>query len=95
LGKTHGQDSISVAVDVASKLMNKKGLTLKFTLEELHDNISQYKCGVRGQSHRFHQLEPDLAWNGKTTQLKVPVIHLRVFPDYVQDDLINSKYLHS
>ena len=75
--------------------MNKKGLTLKFTLEELRDHITQYKCGVRGQSRRFYQLEQDLTWNGKTTQLKVPVIHLRIFPDHVQNDLIKRKYLHS
>ena len=76
LGKNNGQDSISIAVDVASRLMNKQGLTLKFTLEELRDNITQYKCGVRGQSRRFHQLQENLSWTGKTTQLKVPVIHI-------------------
>ena len=78
---------------MASKLINKKGLTLKFTLEELRDNISQYKCGVRGQTLRFHQLEQDLSWTGKRTQLKVPVIHMRIFPDHIQDDLIKSKYI--
>ena len=71
--------------------MNKKGLILKFTLEELRDSITQYKCGVRGQSRRFHQLDNDLAWNGKTTSLKVPVIHLKIFPNHVQDELISSK----
>ena len=74
--------------------MNKKGLTLKFTLEELRDNITQYKCGVRGQCRRFYQLDKELMWNGKTTQLKVPVVHLKTFPDHVQHELISSKLLY-
>ena len=77
-GKNAGKDSNSVAVDVATDLMMKKGITPKFTLDELRDNISEHKCGARGQSCKFHQL--DLDSNGATVQLKVPVIYLSVFP---------------
>ena len=33
--KLEGKNSISIAVEVVSKLMTAKGLTVKFTLEEL------------------------------------------------------------
>ena len=87
LGKCSGKDSISVAVDVASKLMISKGMTLKFTLDDLRDNISLNKCGSRGQSRKFHQLDEDFEWNGRTHALKVPVVYLEVFTDDIQENL--------
>ena len=90
LGKNAGKSSISVAVDVATNMMMQKGITPKFTLDELRDNITQYNCGTRGQSRRFHQLDRELNWHGSTVALKVPVIHLSVFPEDVQQALINT-----
>jgi len=90
VGKQSGQDSISVAVDVATNLMQIKGITAKFTLDELRDNISTDKCGCRGQSRRFNILESN-QWNGKTKYLKVPVIHLSVFTPDIRTTLIKCK----
>ena len=75
LGKCSGAPSISVA---ATTLMIKKGITPKFTLDDLRDNITLYSCGSRGQSRRFHQLDRELKWHGSTLALKVPVINLKV-----------------
>ena len=66
------------------------GLTMKFTLEELRDNISNSDCGVRGQSRKFHQFDDDLNWNGRTHHLKVPVVYLEVFCDDIQTRLIKG-----
>jgi len=79
LGKNAGKDSISVAVDVATDLMDKKGITPKFTIDELRDMVSQCNCSARGQSRTFHQLDRQLEWFGDTISIKVPVIHLPVF----------------
>ena len=95
LGKCSGKDSISIAVDVASKLMISNGMTLKFTLDDLRDNITLNKCGSRGQSRKFHQLDEDLEWNGRTHALKVPVVYLKVFTDDIQDDLKQGYKLKS
>lgn len=92
LGKNAGKDSISVAVDVATELMEKKGITPKFTTDELRDMISQSKCGTRGQSRTFHKLDRTLQWSGETISIKVPVIHLQVFPEKVRLTLAKSKY---
>ena len=43
LGKNAGKDSIRVAVDVATDLMEKKGITMKFTADDLRDMVSQSK----------------------------------------------------
>lgn len=91
LGKNSGKESIGVAVDVATDLMMKMSVTPKFTLEELRDNISQQKCGMRGQSRRFHKLDRNFQWTGVVVSAKVPVIHLKVFPQDVQHALIKSK----
>ena len=63
LGKNAGKDSISVAVDVATDLMEKKSITPKFTTDELRD-MSQSKCGARGQSRTFHKLDQNLQLSG-------------------------------
>ena len=42
LGKNAGKDSIRVAVDVATDLM-EKGITMKFTADDLRDKVSQSK----------------------------------------------------
>ena len=89
LGKTGGKDSISIAVEVASKLMTVNGFTLKLTQEELRDSIAENKCGsTKPQSCKFHQLDAYGKWNGETHALKVPVVHLDVFPQDIQTDLI-------
>ena len=43
LGKNARKDSIRVAVDVATDLMKKKGITTKFTADDLRDMVSQSK----------------------------------------------------
>ena len=86
LGKSSGKDSISIAVNVASKMMITNGMTLKFTLEEICNNISQDNCGSRAQSRRFNHLDHDLEWNGRTHSLKVPVVHLEVFSQEIQEN---------
>ena len=53
VGKHAGLDSISVAVDVATNMMSKRGVTAKFTIDELRDNITKYQCGCRGQSRKI------------------------------------------
>ena len=35
-------------MDVASKMMTDNGMTLKFTMEDLQDSISQNNCGAAG-----------------------------------------------
>ena len=92
LGKNDGKNSIAIAVDVAIKLMRQNGLTPKFTVEELRDNITQQSCGVRGQGRKFNQLDSNLIWTGKTIQLKVPVIHLSVFCNEDHLALAKSNY---
>ena len=92
LGKTAGRESISVVVDVATSLMDTKGITPKFTIDELRDMVSQYNCGTRGQSRTFHQLNHQLEWNGEILSIKVPVIHLQVFPEDLRLPLARNKY---
>lgn len=92
VGKHSGQESISVAVDVAVDLMEKKGITAKFTLQELRDNITQHKCGCRGQSRKFNELD-NTQWNGKSKSLKVPVIHLNAFSPDIRTALIKCKLI--
>ena len=53
-GRSAGKESISIAVDVATNLMAKKGITPKFTLDDLRDSITQHECGARAQSRRFN-----------------------------------------
>ena len=79
-----------MAVDVATNLMVKKGITPKFTLDELRDNITLYSCGSRCQSCRFHQLDRELEWHGSTLALKVPVINLQVFSEDVHSVLADA-----
>ena len=81
-----------MAVDVATNLMQKRGIKAKFTLEELRDNITQYKCGCSGQSRRFNELD-NTQWNGKTKSLKVPVIHLSAFSSKICTALIKCKLI--
>ena len=75
---THArEDSISVAVDVATNLMVKTGVIVKFTVEELRDNISKYQCGCKGQSCKFNSLDKHLKWKKKKTKsLKLPIVQL-------------------
>ena len=87
---TRRKDCIGVAVDVATQLMRIKGITPKFTLADLRDSISQYNCGLRGQSRKFHKLDQSLLWTGTTVQLKVPVIHLLAFPEDARIALARS-----
>lgn len=77
-------------MEVASKLMTVKGLTIKFTQEELRDSITEDKCGTKAQSHKFYQLDQYGKWNRETHALKVPVVHLDVFPKDIQADLIKG-----
>ena len=79
-----------MAIDVTTNLMQIKGITAKFTLEELRDNITTDKCGCRGQSRKFNVLE-NSQWNGKTKSLKVPVIHLSAFTPDIRTALIKCK----
>jgi hypothetical protein len=74
--------------------MIKNNITPKFTLEGLRDNITSYKCGSRGQSRRFHKLDKDYAWTGEMISLKVPVVHLSIFPDEIGKSLARSKRTH-
>ena len=78
-------------MEVASKLMTVKGVTLKFTQEHLRDNITENKCGAKAQSRKFYQLDEHLKWNGETHALKVPVVHLDVFPQDIQIELIKGQ----
>ena len=55
--------------------MKKHGITPKFTVHDLKDNISQMECGVRGQSRTFHKLADDFQWTGEITSHEVPVMH--------------------
>lgn len=77
-------------MEVASKLMTVKGLTIKFTQEELRDSITEDKCGTKAQSRKFYQLDQYGKWNGETHALKVPVVHLDVFSKDIQADLIKG-----
>ena len=84
---------ISVAVDVASNLMMKR-VVIKFTLEELRDNISKHQCGCRGQSWKFNSLNKNLKWKKEFKHLKVPVINLNAFTWYTNgSDQEYSKFL--
>ena len=85
LGKNAGKDSISVAVDVATELMEKKGIIPKFTTDKMRDMVSQSKCGARG----LH-VDRNLQWSGDTISIKLPMIHLQVFPEEVQLTLAES-----
>ena len=70
IGKTGGKDSISIAVEVASKLIIVQGLTLKFTQEELRGSSTENKCGTTAQSHKFYQLDQYRKWNGEVIRGK-------------------------
>ena len=59
--------------------MNQKGITPKFTLSDLRDNITQFNCGDRGQSHKLYKLDRDLEWNGEFARVKVPVVIFKYF----------------
>jgi len=91
VGTHGGQDSISVAVDVASNLMAQTGVVMKFTTEELRDSISKYQCGCRGQSRKFNSLNTHLEWKKEFKHLKVPIINLNVFSPDMQTALIKCK----
>jgi hypothetical protein len=71
-------------------MMVKMSVTPKFTVEELRDNITQQKCGLRGQSRRFYQLNKDFKWTGALISAKVPIVHLRVFPQDLQCAITKS-----
>ena len=79
LGKQSGRESISVAVEVATKLMSCNGITPKFSLNDFRDNMkSHLDCGIRSQNHRvFTRLNQDNIPNGKIS-IKVPVVHSTV-----------------
>ena len=68
--------------------MVRNGITPKFTLNEIRDNISLYKCGTRAQSRRFYKLDENMEWTGDIVALKSPVIHVSVFPEDVRWTLI-------
>ena len=85
LGKNAGKDSISVPVDVATELMEKKGITPKFTTDKLRDMVPQSKCSARG----LH-VDRNLQWSGDTISIKVPMIHLQMFPEEVHFTLAES-----
>ena len=70
LGKNAGKDSICVAVDVATELMQKKGITPKFTSDELRDMISQTKCHHKGAKPHLLQAGPSFAveWGNHINQ---------------------------
>ena len=74
-----GKDSVGATVNVATCLMDKKGITPKFTTDELRDKISHCKCVVRIQSCIFHQLDRNLEWTGDTISIETPVITYRSF----------------
>lgn len=78
-------------MEVATNLMVKKNVTPKFTITELRDAITQFKCGVRGQSRPFYQLDQQLMWSGSSISIKVPVIHLDVFPPQIATALVKFK----
>ena len=77
---------------MAVQLMANKGITSKFTIGDLRDNITQFQCGVRSQCRRFYQLDRDLNWTGKLVGLKVPVVYLSVFPDHIRLPLAQSEF---
>ena len=52
-------------------------------------HITQYNCGIRGQSCKFHQLDWELNWHGSTISLKVLVVQLSVFPEDIQQALVS------
>ena len=59
MGKNAGKDSISVPVDVATELMEKKEITPKFTTDKLRDMVSQSKCSeepVKVNCRQKHKL---------------------------------------
>lgn len=91
IGTQERKPSVSVAMDAAVTLMGKNNITPKFTLNELRDAVSNYNCGVRGQSRPFHMLNKDLSWSGKCANIKVPVIRLEVFPPQIADALAKCK----
>ena len=91
LGKQSGRESISVAVEVATKLMSCKGITPIFSLNDFRDNIPT-DCGVRSQSRVFTRLNQDNIPNGKIS-IKVPVVHSIVFPPKIFTRLAKSMYL--
>ena len=45
---------------------------------------------AQGHSRKFHQLNRDFNWYGTTVALKVPVIHLNVFPEDVKHYLVST-----
>ena len=92
LGKNAGKDSVGIAVDVATDLMSKKGITVKFTIQDLRDNINKYNCGARAQCRKFNKLDGKLEWNGLTVPLKVPVVQLQIFPGDVGILLAKCKH---
>ena len=78
-------------MEIVSKLMVVNGLTVKFTQEELRDNISEKNCGTKAQSRKFNQLNEHWKWNGNTHALKVPIVHLDVFAKDIQIELIKGQ----
>jgi len=77
-------------------MMEAYSMTLKFTLQELQDNISRDSCGDRGQSRKFNFLvDENLKWTGQTYSLKAPVILLEAFSDAIQIDLVKGKHYRS
>ena len=93
LGKQNRKESVAIAVDVAKSLMLVKHITPTFTVSELRDYISNGKCGVRSQSHSFYTLTSDHTWTGDSCAIKVPVVHLDVFPRELALKLGASSYM--
>ena len=91
LGKQNGKPSVAIAVDICARLMQRAGMTAKFGLADLRDNISADKCGVRAQVRTFFQLEENGVWLGEVCRIKVPVVHLSAFPDLVAKTLSKRK----
>lgn len=72
-------------------LMVKKGITLKFTLEEVRDKITANQCGFRGQSRRFHKLDDNDERTGTIRVNQSPGNIFACFPDKVSALLTKSK----
>ena len=89
LGTQNGKESIAVAVDVTVELMQRMGVTPKFTISEFHDP----NRGVRSQSRVFNKLDKDLTPTGSIS-IKVPVVHLSVFTPEISIRLVKCKFVH-
>ena len=93
LGTQAGEESIAVALNVAISLMQRKGITPKFSTSEFRDNIPPGR-GVKSQSRVFNKLDKDLTWTGAVISIKVPVVQLKVFAHDTATKLAKCKSLN-